>query len=348
MSDDDLSKETVPDEPLTIDNAFDDMEEVTETQDDRESEPVDENEVEATDEDEATSEADDDAQEEEDDTSEVSDEEDEEQEEDGSENYAGGKFASHDAKVTLQDGTVITVGELARNNLFQSDYTRKTEALKQDNKALEEDKGRVDQLNEQVRQQQEYILWYGQNYMPPDPGLFQGDAVGDPVGYLAHQQKSEAYNKHQQTIAYFQQQMQQGHQKAAAQQQEMAEEHIASEVEKLKEADPTFKDKKTASQFFSNVNERAGSLYGFSQEEVSSISDHRFFLVLKDAIAYRRLQKKAPQARDALKGKPSMSKAGRRKGTISGGKSGAKQRLNQLRKTGTFEDGVASLMDFDL
>jgi len=40
---------------------------------------------------------------------------------------AGGKFVSKDAKVRLDDGTVISVGELARNNLFQRDYTRKTE-----------------------------------------------------------------------------------------------------------------------------------------------------------------------------------------------------------------------------
>src|SRR5688500_16103369 len=49
------------------------------------------------------------------------------EEPDGSEEpeIKGGRFAPDTAKVTLEDGTVITVAELKRNNLFQRDYTRK-------------------------------------------------------------------------------------------------------------------------------------------------------------------------------------------------------------------------------
>jgi len=43
----------------------------------------------------------------------------------------GGGFAPDTAKVTLEDGTVISVADLKRNNLFQRDYTRKTQELAQ-------------------------------------------------------------------------------------------------------------------------------------------------------------------------------------------------------------------------
>ena len=49
---------------------------------------------------------------------------------------AGGRFVSRDAKVRLDDGTVISVGDLARNNLYQRDYTRKTEELKAERETL--------------------------------------------------------------------------------------------------------------------------------------------------------------------------------------------------------------------
>jgi hypothetical protein len=38
----------------------------------------------------------------------------------------GGEFVPDTGKVTLADGTILTVAELKRNNLFQQDYSRKT------------------------------------------------------------------------------------------------------------------------------------------------------------------------------------------------------------------------------
>jgi hypothetical protein len=50
--------------------------------------------------------------------------------------------------------------------------------------------------------------------------------------------------------------------------------------------------------------------YGFSKEEVGNILDHRFFLLARDAIAFRKQQAKAPELTNKVRTAPKVVKSG--------------------------------------
>jgi len=349
-----MSKNDLPDdgpveaEPLEI---GDDLEGLADLIDDPDTDHVDDDDADQADDDETDDDVDleldgdtdDEAAAEDDETDETDDNE------DGPDDYSGGRFASYDAKVKLEDGQVITVKELARNNLYQRDYTAKTMEHSKNVKAFEEQREQFNQLENQVKQQQEYILWYAQNYMPPDPGQFQGDAATDPVGYNVHRQKQDAYEEQRKVLDYFTQQQALDQQRVMQEQEAANQKHLANELSLLRAKDPnTFGDDAKFKSFFDTAVQDAHEHYGLTDQEIYGITDHRMVLALKDALAYRRLKSKAPKAKEKLTGKPVLVKNGQRKSKASKKTSGAKARLDRLRKTGTIEDGAASLMDFDL
>src|SRR5688572_14668998 len=117
-----------------------------------------------------------------------------EDEADGSEpESSGGRFVSDDAKVKLDDGTVITVAQLRRNNLFEADYTRKTMAMSEDRKAVESQKAHVQQLEQALLQQRETVAVVANAFMPkpPDPALL--DPNSDKFDLVGYSQQKAAY-----------------------------------------------------------------------------------------------------------------------------------------------------------
>ena len=322
--------------------------------DDHEDDPVNEDEANEAEEEDAEIDDEDLELVDEDDEGETSEEDVEtdvkdDDETDGSEDYSGGRFAAHDAKVRLADGQMITVGELVRNNLFQRDYTAKTTEHAKNVEAFEAQRAQVNQLEDQVKQQQEYILWYAQNYLPADPGRFDGDAAQDPIGYNAHRQKQDAFEDQQKVLEYFEQKKQQREYDLQLEAAKEYQEQLDSELSLLRAKDPkSFGTDAQIKDFVSKSVEPAKKHYGFEEQDIRGISDHRMVLALKDALAYRRLKAKAPEARERLKGKPVIVKKGQRRSQASNSAKAAKARFDRLRKTGSLEDGAESLMDFNL
>ncbi len=103
---------------------------------------------------------------------------------------AGGKFVSRDAKVRLDDGTVISVGELARNNLFQRDYSRKTEEHAAVVKETQAAREKVGEVALQIAAQRDFLLQVMPKYgpQPPDRAMMETD----PIGYM---QAKEAFEE---------------------------------------------------------------------------------------------------------------------------------------------------------
>lgn len=86
----------------------------------------------------------------------------------------------------------------------------------------------------------------------------------------------------------------------------MIEQHRMSELSKLRDEQvklltdklPELKDQKKFEALKTEVFEGAEKHYGFTPEEVSQVLDHRNILLIKDALAYRKLQENKP---DSLK-----------------------------------------------
>lgn len=264
--------------------------------------------------------------------------------EDGSGEVKGGRFAPDTAKVTLSDGTVITVAELKRNNLFQADYTRKTTELSAERKTLESTKSELGNIAKSLTQQRDFLLQAAEKFLPkpPDREMMQSD----PIGYI--QAKAE-YDERMQVVNQlaYQRQAETGRMSQEGQEAEQA--RRAVEAERLVEAIPEFRDRKVYDQFWTDATQVMAEHYGYPPEELAELAtDHRLYVAMRDLVKYRKALKSAPKVTEAMKAKPKMMSAGRRMDPKAKTSRDAQARSDELRKTGSFDAGVRALMDLDL
>jgi len=261
---------------------------------------------------------------------------------DGPGEIKGGQFAPDTAKVTLEDGTVISIADLKRNNLFQRDYTRKTEELKQEREQLQSLQAQA----HEVAQYRDFVLSVYQQAMPqpPDKSLMDTDIVGYWHQKEAYEEQVKQLDQLQALKQYEDQQREQGE---AKQQQQMILYHKDQLLEKM----PHLKDQTKMSQFKAEA-EDALTGYGYSPEEASqllgSVVDHRLLLMARDIVRLKKALKKAPQVREQVQQRPKLISGGKRMDPKARTSREAMGRNEQLRKTGSLDAGIASLMDLDL
>lgn len=262
---------------------------------------------------------------------------------DGSEEVKGGRFAPDTAKVTLEDGTVITVAELKRNNLFQRDYTRKTTEHKEAVKAFEQHQVTVGNHAKALAAQRDFLLQAAKQFLPapPDRAMINTDIFGYQNALADYQEKMGVINQlHQQS---------QADQDRIAQEMEGArKEAVRLEAQKLTEVMPELAKPENYQKFWSEtVDTMAG--YGFSAEELNeSANDHRFYKVFRDLMKYRKAIQQAPKVRENVQGKPKLISGGKRMDPKAKTSREAQARSQKLRSSGSIQDGIAALMDLDL
>ncbi len=274
--------------------------------------------------------------------------EDEESEEtdDGSEpEIKGGRFAPDTAKVTLADGTVTSVGELKRNTLFQRDYTRKTTELSAEREQMHAQAAEVNQRAQSLSQQAEYIEWFSQNYLPQPP---QPPADNDPVGYLEYMRQKEAYEQVQGTINFFQSQKQAEYQAQQHAAQQQTFKGMQAEMQALVAKDKLFADNTKAKAFLEEAAEKGAEWWGISRQDIGQIRTAKAFLILRDAMRYRKAVAKAPEMAKQVSAKPQMVTGGKRAAPGAKVSTQRAARSEALRSSGSFDAGVKSLMDLDL
>lgn len=338
MSNSDLPKGTADDAALSLDDGADAIEnlfgdpEADLSEDDQAVNEADEesdaegDEPEAEDDDEADAEEGDDQQE----------------EQDGPSEYASGRFAADNAKVTLDDGTVITVADLKRNNLFQRDYTRKTQELAEDRKNFQQVQQQVDQYALAIAQQRDFLAQAAQQFMPQPPDKAMREY--DPLGYQA---AKEDYDERVRVLSQIQAQQHHQQQWAEHERQRQDAELRQQEAARLFEAMPELRDQKVYRKFWDEAVETVAD-YGFSAEELDQMLDHRFYKAVRDLAKYRKAKASQPKVKQDLQNRPKLIKGGKRMDPKAKTSREAQAKSERLRRTGRFEDGVAALMDFDL
>lgn len=210
--------------------------------------------------------------------------------------------ASDDMLVTMDDGSTISIADLKTNSMFQRTFTRKTEELAQQRKALDQEHNeRVAQATEEIQKQRDFILGLAGEFLPQEPTLEM--LREDPVGYMEAKAVYEERMGKLNTL--FQQQQGERDQLTAKQQQE-AEEFKATEWGRFLDALPKLKDEKKLEAFRADVAEVAIKDYGLAPEELRQVIDHRYMRVLHDAIAYRKLVAKSKAVPEKVAAKPKL------------------------------------------
>ena len=163
----------------------------------------------------------------------------------------------------------------------------------------------------------------------------------DPIEYLT---KKEEQGAMQNQVA---QNMQQREQVVLAQKQQQAQrrEHFRlSEQHRLVESLPEWSDAGTRTQLTNDMREYAIN-NGFSEQELSGLIDHRYFLTLMKAQKYDALQKSDVKAKK-VKNKPKVVRAGSPREKQGIDRSKRTVQMKRLKQSGHIKDASALFEDF--
>jgi len=292
----------------------------------------------------------------EDDREPVDDDEDDEasdddDEDDDDEEAPSAVALDDDAVIDLGNGTQASLAELKadygqvqkRVADFQSDYTRKTEALSMDRQEIETQSQRVLEWAQSVRQQRDFIAHLSQKTVPQPPSPDMMDE--DPIGYMKQKQ---AYETTMHEMQQLNQYAQQEYQRTSAMEQAEHAKRLEAEKHRMFETMPELAKPEKFERFRRDVVQTFMPSYGFTAEEVATISDHRFAKVMRDAISYQKLKASQPKANDNLRDKPPVLRSGKSLSSKGRSAQGKAAKADRLRKTGSMAAAVDALMDFDL
>ena len=107
---------------------------------------------------------------------------------------------------------------------------------------------------------------------------------------------------------------------------------------------PEYSDPNKADQFKLSMRNSLRS-YGFNDQEIGQLADHRFLMVAKDAMSYKSLKDKKPIVQKKVANAPKVIKAGTANSRAQSGREGIRNKINRLSKTGNIKDAQSAIMD---
>lgn len=236
----------------------------------------------------------------------------------------------------------VTLEELMQGYQLGADYTKKTQELAENRKAVEAEARAIIEAK-QVRDT------YAQRLQAIEQFLTQGQdssedlaamKENDPIGYAV--KVAELTEKKEQLAQVRAEQERIAQQQQADRQQEMAR-LVQQEATKLSQVLPEFSDPTKGEQIRNEIR-NYGKSVGFTEQELSQVYDSRHVLMLHKAMMYDKLQKSKPAVNKKVAQAPKMVKSGTK--VKEGNRDIRKQQLNKLKQTGKVRDAAALFENF--
>lgn len=255
--------------------------------------------------------------------------------EESEESDAQGKEQLFTVKVAGEE-LQVPLSELLNGYSRQADYTRKSMAVAQARKELETKAAEIEGERAQMIQFLEGQVAAMQQQQPAQPD-WERLRREDPIEYAA--QWAEFQQRQQQQYA-LQHRLQVEQAKAQQAEQAQLQRTLVDEGERLTQSIPEWRDENRAAQEKAAMAEFARGL-GFTEQELSSIYDHRTVLVLRKAYLYDLAQRQRPQLKAEAQQRrvaPRVAPAG-----SSAPKAAApmQKAVKRLAQTGSVKDAAA-------
>jgi len=255
----------------------------------------------------------------------------------------GDQYGSLDLSTTIEvDGEEITIEELRSGHLRQKDYTRKTQELAENRKAMEA------QYQEIERERAEYAqllpamaerIQQAAEQEPDWDTLYDADPVMAAKAERQWRKEQEGRVAQLQAVQAEQQRMQQIE---AQKREQMQQSYLEQQRHILPDIIPEWRDKKVAATEATQIRDfLLGE--GFSEQDVSGMSNATLVKLARKAMLYDRGETRANEVKAKPK-KPrtktlkSGSRASQPKRT-----SAAQEAQNRARKTGRVNDAAAAI-----
>ena len=107
---------------------------------------------------------------------------------------------------------------------------------------------------------------------------------------------------------------------------------------------PEYSDPNKADQFRTDMRSSLRS-YGFNDQEIGNLADHRFLMVIKDAMGYKSQKDKKPIAQKKVANAPKVIKSGVAKSNLGSGREVIKNKIGKLSKSGHIKDAQSAILE---
>jgi hypothetical protein len=234
----------------------------------------------------------------------------------------------------------VELDELIKGYQQGTDYTKKSQALAEQRKAVEAERIHL----EQVKQERQA---YAQKLQALDSFLTQQNKgvdldvlkETDPIGYAVAVAEQSQREKQ---LAVVRQEQQRIAQQQQAEQQASLQSHLRQESEKLVGLIPELATPQ-GDAIRKQIRDYAKSV-GWSDQELSSVYDSRAVVSLYKAMKYEQLQKSKPEVTKKLQAAPKMMRSGTSAPPTKSSQD--KQVMQRLRETGKVTDAAKAFERF--
>lgn len=239
----------------------------------------------------------------------------------------------------------ITEDELKAGYSRTATFTRRMQEVAEREKAIE---ARDAEINALRAQYVERIALFEEALKASQPAEPDWDRLReeDPAEYAA---QMADWQRREQQLAVARAERQRLEAEAQADRERQLRKLLADEAKKLAEAIPEFADPEKAPVERNKLASYAKGTYGFSDEDLSNVYDHRVLVLLRKAMLWDELQSQTkPDALKKVKKKakdPKVLKPGSPKPRDNHSGKAAKAHMDRLTRTGRVDDAAAALLN---
>ena len=234
----------------------------------------------------------------------------------------------------------VELDELIKGYQQGADYTKKSQALAEQRKAIEAERQHL----EYVKQERQA---YAQKLQALDSFLSQQNQgvnldvlkETDPIGYAVAVAEQSQREKQLAVVRAEQQRLAQQQQ---SEQQASLQNHLRQESEKLTSLIPELATPQ-GDAVRKQIRDYAKSI-GWTDQELSQLYDSRAVVTLYNGMKYQQLQKSKPEVNKKLQAAPKMMRSGTSAPPVKS--SGDKQAMQRLRETGKVQDAARAFERF--
>jgi hypothetical protein len=234
----------------------------------------------------------------------------------------------------------VELDELIKGYQQGTDYTKKSQALAEQRKAFEAERGHLEYVK-QERQAYAQKLQALDSFLNQQSQGVNFDVLRetDPIGYAVAVAEQSQREKQ---IAVVRNEQQRIAQQQQAEQQSSLQNHLRQESEKLVSLIPELATPQ-GDAVRKQIRDYAKSV-GWTDQELGSVYDSRAVQTLYKAMKYEQLQKSKPELTKKLLAAPKMMRSGTSAPPNRSGQD--KQAMQRLRETGKVSDAARAFERF--
>ena len=241
----------------------------------------------------------------------------------------------HRVKVSGQE-LEVSLDELKAGYSRDSDYRQKTHTLGMEKRDLETQKNSLRQTYDTRLNELNDLISTANQFVEQKQG-------GQDLAKLYQEDPTEAARLDFQ-LRQEKQHIESLKSSARQAQTQQYESYLETQKELAATKIPEFSDPNKADSFKLNMRNTLRD-YGFNDQEIGSLADHRFLMVAKDAMSFKSQKDKRPIVSKKVANAPKVLKAGVARSNVSSGREEVRNKIKTLRKTGHIRDAQSAIAD---